>query len=242
MLDKAVCYVSGWLQSFRHRLYISQTYLAWCSKKTNASWWHAYAITHRPWRPHVCIPCEWITQLVPGSARVFEVGCGSGANLIWLQQKGFQNLGGSDIAASAIEMCNLLASYYKASINTVVDDALHPQFMPKNVDVLLSVNWLYHIPGASLDDMLNVYGKCVNPGGYMAFDCISARYNSKPNNAYHTADLRLPPAKRRPSEYTFRMTSREVENCASRYGYIVQKKRELRTFPPRNVYVAKRCL
>ncbi|NCB21713.1 MAG: class I SAM-dependent methyltransferase [Deltaproteobacteria bacterium] len=127
MLDKAVCYVNGWLQSFRHRLYISQTYLAWCSKKTNASWWHAYAIKHRPWRPHVCVPCEWITQLVPSSAYIFEVGCGSGANLIWLQQKGFQNLGGSDIAASAIEMCNLLASYYKTSINTVVDDALPPQ-------------------------------------------------------------------------------------------------------------------
>lgn len=240
MLDKAVCYVNGWLQSYRYRLGVSQKYLQWCSKTTNASWWHAYAIKHRPWRPHVCVPCEWITQMVPSSAHVFEVGCGSGANLLWLQQRGFQRLGGSDIAVSAIEMCDLLAKYYKTRINTIVDDALNPRFRPEKVDVLLSVNWLYHIPGASLEDLFKIYGECVKPKGYMAFDCISSKYNAMPNNKNHTADVRLPMEKRRPSEYTFRMTTGEVERCISRYGYKISKKRELRTFPPRNVYIAQR--
>ncbi len=238
MLNKILCYSYGWM-NFHHKLHIPKTYLQWCSKQSKASWWHSYAIKYRPWRLHVCIPCSWIAQAVPHSAHIFEIGCGSGANLLWLHQKGFYNLEGSDIETSAVDMCHLLNSYYKANINAFIDDALHPRQLPQNIDALLSVNWLYHIPGASLENVFNTYRDSLKPNGYIVFDCISSRYNAMSNNQYHTSDTRLPVADRRPSEYTFRMSMQEVENSAAKHGFSIVRKKELRTWTTRNGYMAQ---
>lgn len=240
MMNKILCYVQGWL-GVRHYLRIPASYLRLCSLQSKASSWHTYAIRQRPWRPHVCVPCTWITQVLQRSAHIFEAGCGSGANLLWLKQEGFHQLSGNDISTSAIHLCRLLAQYRNTRINAFVDDALQPQQPPQKVDALLSVNWLYHIPGATLAHFLSVYRKCLSPKGYVVFDCISSRYNHMPNNQYHTKDLRLPEAQRRPSEYTFRMSTREVEDCITEQGFRLVRQKRLRAWPPRDAYMIQLC-
>ena len=65
--------------------------------------WHIYAIRNRIWRRHVCIACNWVTDCTEPHSCVFEPGCGSGVNLLWLaQKKGFSNLIGSDISTEAV--------------------------------------------------------------------------------------------------------------------------------------------
>ena len=56
------------------------------------------------WR-HVCIACGWLADSLPRDARIFEPGCGSGANLLWLAQQGFTRLQGADISAEVVALC-----------------------------------------------------------------------------------------------------------------------------------------
>ncbi|MEG2173589.1 MAG: class I SAM-dependent methyltransferase [Desulfovibrionaceae bacterium] len=240
MFNKILCYIQG-LLGVRHYLRIPKAHIRSCALISKASSWHTYAIQRRPWRPHVCVPCAWISRILPHTAYVFEAGCGSGANLLWLQQQGFSKLAGNDISASAIHMCHLLAEYTHARVNAFVDDALKPLKAPRAVDALLSVNWLYHIPGSSLGQLLTVYRKCLNPKGYIVFDVVSTAYNALPDNQYHTKDLRLPVGQRRASEYTFRMTPEQVKTCAVEHGFTLVRQQKLRAWPPRMAYMIQRC-
>lgn len=236
MLNRILCYLKGWL-GVRHRLRIPTSYLRQCSVQSKASNWHSYAIKQRPWRPHVCVPCSWINQTVPHSAHIFEVGCGSGANLLWLQQQGFSNLHGNDISPAAVDMSKLLSDYFSTTLNIQIDDAMQPTSLPSGVNALLSVNWLYHLQGTSLDAFLEIYKNCLAPKGYMAFDIISSAYNSIKDNQYHTADLSLPVAQRRASEYTFRMSMDQVTQCVKKHGFVLNQQKNLHCWPPRMAFM-----
>lgn len=56
-------------------------------KMCGADPWHIYALKSRIWRRHVCIACNWVTDCTGPNELVYEPGCGSGANLLWLAQK-----------------------------------------------------------------------------------------------------------------------------------------------------------
>lgn len=238
MFGKIVCFIEC-LFVGRYYLRIPKFHVRQCAEQSHASDWHTYAILERPWRPHVCVPCDWIAACVSPTAHVFETGCGSGANLLWLRQQGFSHLSGNDISHSAVQMSHLLADYVSADLNIYVDDALQPAIPPVAVEAFLSVNWLYHIPGASLDAFFSLYKKYLVPKGYIAFDIINSAYNSVKNNQYHTKDVRLPVAERRPSEYTFRMTVEEVEECAQKHGFVVLRQKKLRSWPPRMAFMVQ---
>lgn len=239
MLNAILCYWDGWFER-KNYLQIPETYVKTCSQKAQASDWHTYAIRRRPWRPHVCVPCTWLSKAMPRSAHIFEAGCGSGANLLWLWQEGFTRLGGNDISPEAVRMCALLAEYSKASVEARVDDALAPTSPPRDVDVLLSLNWLYHVPGASLHDLFDVYANSLSPHGYVVFDVVSHRYNQIKNNQFHSKDKELPEEQRRPSEYTFRMSPQEVQDCVKAHGFTLLRCKHLWGKPPHLVCVARR--
>lgn len=238
MLGKIVCYIRC-LIAGRYSLRIPKSCVQLCAAQSHASDWHSYAILQRPLRPHVCVPCDWIAACVPPAAHVFEAGCGSGANLLWLQQQGFSHLSGNDISPSAVDMSRLLAEYVSADLNICVDDALQPAQPPVAVEAFLSVNWLYHIPGASLDTFFALYKQYLVPKGYIAFDMINSAYNKAKNNQYHTQDVHLPVAERRASEYTFRMSEDEVEECAQKHGFVVRRQKKLRSWPPRMAFLVQ---
>ncbi|MBQ7618463.1 MAG: class I SAM-dependent methyltransferase [Desulfovibrio sp.] len=203
--------------------------------------WHIYAIRSRIWRRHVCIACNWVADCTQPKDCVFEPGCGSGANLLWLaQRKGFTNLWGSDVSAEAVRLCTMLAAQAGVDINVIQDDSLCPVNLPHNVATILSVNWLYHIPGASMAGFLTTHRPCLKEHGKIVCDIIDAAYNKYTDNQYHSDDLKLPPAKRRPTRYLFRHSLDEMKEIAAHNGFRVLRHTRLHSSIPRAVYMLEK--
>lgn len=210
-------------------------------RRTKAPHWHEYAIRQRQWRRHACTACRWLCGVLPRDAAVFEPGCGSAANLLWLGQKGFHRLSGSDISAEALELGVQLAGSLHLPLEVWHDDALHPLHLPQQLDGILSVNWLYHIPGVDLGDFLRRYRSALKPGGYLACDMVTRHYDRVPGNQWHSDDGNLPEEQRRPSEYTLRLDPEEVRQLAEQNGYrLVRSTCFVLSRPQRAVYLLQR--
>jgi len=123
------------------------------------------------------------------------------------------------------------------NINISLDDSLHPKYLPNNVSTTLSVNWLYHVQGASVSGFLATYRSCLKRNRRIVCDMIDASYNKYPNNKYHTDDINLPPSKRRPTEYLFRHSRQEVEAIAADNGFRVLRHTSINGVIPRAVYM-----
>lgn len=199
--------------------------------------WHLYAIRQRHRRPHVCLACIWLAQALARDSRIFEAGCGSGVNLLWLGRQGFQNLAGSDLSPSAVALSQVLAKTTGVELHITQEDSLNPQPAHKQIDGLISVNWLYHLEKASLEAFLNAYRQAMAPGGKVVFDMIDASYNKTANNEYHTDDHSLPVARRRTSEYKIRMSVNQVLAAISRQGYRLLRKASVGWRIPRTVWL-----
>ncbi|MGE9985956.1 class I SAM-dependent methyltransferase [Desulfovibrio sp. SGI.169] len=240
MLTKVKNYVRDrW--PFGHDLGIPPASLERLVSASGAEPWHLYAIQNRKWRRHVCVACAWLAEVLPGNALIFEPGCGSGANLFWLAARGFRRLQGSDLSLEALRLCRDLAELQKCEVEVWRDDGMRPLHPPKGADAIISVNWLYHIPGASLAAFLAAYRPSLRAGGLIACDVVDRAYDNVPGNHWHSADLRLPEARRRPSEYTFRLSAAEVESIARAEGFRVRRSARFALGrPQRAVYLLQR--
>lgn len=220
---------------------ISSEKLEELMRRSKAPAWHEYAIKSRKWRKHACTACRWLKEALPTTASIFEPGCGSGANLLWLGQQGFRNLSGSDIEGGALELGRNLASMLALPLEVWTDDSMNPVRMPEELDAILSVNWLYHIPQASLGDFLALYRETLKIGGYLACDMVTRRYDAVPGNQWHTKDRGLPVEQRRPSEYTMRLDPEEVSSIAVRHGFATLRSTCFAlSQPQRAVYLLRR--
>lgn len=220
-----------------HSLPIPDSFLQAAADQSKAPPWHTEAIARRIWRRHVCIPCGWIARHLPRHSAIFEPGCGSGANLLWLASRGFTRLNGSDIDETVLNLGSHLQAHMGHSLNTWQDNALAPSRLPENQGAILSVNWLYHLPGASLDAFLEIYKGCLGPKGVFVLDAVSHKYNAVPNNQYHTDDWRKPEGQRRPSEYTFRLSPQDMAAKARKHGFRVLLQTMTHSRPQRCVYM-----
>ena len=210
-------------------------------RMTKAPHWHEYAIRQRQWRRHACTACRWLCGVLPRDAAIFEPGCGSAANLLWLGQKGFRRLSGSDISPEALDLGMQLAGSLHLPLDVWHDDALHPMRLPQQLDGILSVNWLYHIPGADFADFLQRYRPALKRGGYLACDMVTRHYDRVPGNQWHSDDGNLPEMRRRPSEYTLRLDPGEVRDMAEQNGYrLVRHTCFVLSRPQRAVYLLRR--
>lgn len=210
-------------------------------QQSHAPEWHAFAITHRMWRPHASVPCRWLSEVLPHDAPVFEPGCGSGANLLWLGQQGFRHLLSADISAEALALGDLLARELGIPMETWQDNGITPSRLPENLGGIVSVNWFYHIPGASLTAFLTTYRKALRPGGYLALDMVTRHYDRVPGNQWHSDDQKLPEGQRRPSEYTVRLDRAEMECLACRCGFaLVRSTCFVLSRPQRAAYLLRR--
>lgn len=203
--------------------------------------WHRFAILSRQWRRHACTATRWLNEVLPRDALVFEPGCGSGANLLWLGQKGITRLSGSDVDPGALELGRRLGAHLGLTMDLWTDDAVHPTRLPENLDGIVSVNWLYHIEGATFEGFLSTYGPTIRPGGYLACDMVTRSYDRTPNNRYHTDDWKLPVEQRRPSEYKIRLSRGEMEGMGRDHGFeLVRSTTFLLTKPQRAVYLFRK--
>lgn len=181
--------------------------------------WHSYAIHNRYRRPHVYVATRWLAEHLPKDAAVFEPGCGSGVNLLWLAKQGFSRLMGSDISAEAVALSRELAKELGTSLDVWQDDCTKPTRLPQQLDGIVSVNWLYHIPQATLQGFLKMYSPALKKGGIVVCDMITRHYDRAVNNQYHSKDWKLPLHERRPSEYTIRLDTDEVDSIAKSCGF-----------------------
>jgi cyclopropane fatty-acyl-phospholipid synthase-like methyltransferase len=183
---------------------------------------------------------QWIAKNVPRNAIVFETGCGCGANLIWLGQKYFTNLFGSDRSDTAIAAARDLAALAKIKITFWTDDGLQPSNMPARFDVMIAINWLYYSASLDLHDFLLQYRDALSVDGVIVMDMIDSAFNQCPNNEYSTDDWHLPPEQRRPSQYKSRMAREEVARIARSANFEVLATLPGTAIPPRFVMVMKR--
>lgn len=224
---------------FGHSLQLPAHTVRSLADSCNAERWHIFAVNKRMWRRHICIACGWAARYFPRSASVFEPACGSGANLLWLASKGFSELRGADIDPKALALSRLLQENLRHPLRLRLDNALQPRHLPAHQDLVLSLNWLYHIPGASLEDFLTVYKPCLKKRGFIICDLVDKAYNRVKGNMFHTQDLHKPRSARRASEYTFRMSGEEVENTAAKNGFSVVRATRIRAVPQRAVYMLR---
>ena len=160
---------------------------------------------------------------------------------MWLGQKGIASLYGSDIDPGALELGKRLALRLNTSLELWEDNGIKPARLPENLDAILSVNWLYHIPGASFSSFLDTYTRALKVGGYLACDMVTRRYDRTPGNQYHSNDLKLPVEQRRPSEYTIRLDREEMRSLGIRHGLaMIRSTCFVLTNPQRSVYLFRK--
>lgn len=208
--------------------------------ETGAEPWFSHAFAARARRRHVCLACRWLVRTLPEGATVFEPGCGAGTNLIWLAREGLR-VQGSDLVPEALAMCRRMALHSGVTLEVWQDDGVAPSRLPEPVDGILSVNWLYHVPGAGMDGFLKAWRPALRPRGVIACDAPDISYNKVKNNQYHTSDAGLPEDQRRPSEYRFRLSRADMERIAADNGFHVERY-ALPLFgrPRRGVYLLRR--
>lgn len=224
-------------------------------RENHAQEWFIYA--HKDWdkRYHVKRPLAWIADHVSNQSRILETGCGVGINLLWLYEQGFSNLAGLDHDPSAIAAAHEIAEKSGYDISYDVDDGIDPASLSGRVfEVIIALNWLYHVPGLDLKNLLARYHSFLSADGYLIFDCVDSSYNRTRNNEFNTSDWKKPCTQRRPSEYTIRFSRSQVRNMCSEVDLEVVhvfSKRELikrlansvlrkYAIVPRNVFVVQR--
>lgn len=202
--------------------------------------WFFYAFTNRGERWHICEPSLWVLDNLPKESVIFETGCGCGLNLIWFAQKGFTHLMGSDISHEAIIAGKEIARLAHATIELWQDDGLTPARLPDKPDVLLALNWTYHVDDFELKPFLDTYSKILNSNGYLVIDVIDASYNGTPDNQYLTSDWTMPIEVRKPSEYKKRYSYEQVASVVKDAGYEIRHTIKHEQIIPRVVYILRK--
>jgi len=220
-----------------HELNIPMDAIETIVKSTGAEPWFVWSVQNRSTRGETNSAMDWIVKHIPKDGLIFEVGCGCGANLIWLAQHGFHNLVGTDGSASAIAAAEQLADLAQQKISVRVVGGFVPS--EGNVTALLAINCIYYAPIDMIEHLKACRDKLV-PGGYVIFDMVDRSFDSMPNNQYITDDWRLPEAKRRPSQYVVRMSPDELRDKAARAEFAMLSELSGTKVPPRYVAVLQR--
>jgi SAM-dependent methyltransferase len=208
-------------------------------RSTGAEPWFVWSIQNRRTRGETNSAMDWIVEHISKDRLIFEVGCGCGANLIWLAQHGFRNLVGTDHSASAIAAAKQLAVLAQQEISFHVAPGFVAAEGSGKITVLLAINCIYYAP-INMAEYLKACRDKLVPGGYVIFDMVDRSYDRMPNNQYMTDDWRLPEAKRRPTQYVVRMSPGDLMENAAKAGFAMLGQLPGTKSPPRYVAVLQR--
>jgi SAM-dependent methyltransferase len=208
-------------------------------RSTGAEPWFVWCIQNRRTRGETNSAMDWIVEHISRETLIFEVGCGCGANLIWLAQHGFHNLIGSDRSASAIAAAKQLADLAHQRISVHVDDGFIPAQGSGKITVLLAINCIYYAP-INMTEYLKACHDKLAASGYVILDMVDQSFDRVPNNRYMTDDWRLPEAERRPTQYVVRMSPDDLMEKAANAGFAMVRQLHGTKSPPRYVAVLQR--
>lgn len=203
--------------------------------------WHTYALEQWSSRWHVWRAIRWVVTSVPRQSRVLETGCGCGWNLFWLAANGFVELEGIDVSVPAVTAGSEIASISRLPVTLRYDDAITPRTVADgSFDVVLALNWTYHVKEFNLQGFLRCYRTIITTGGYLVIDMIDSLYNNMPNSSYLTSDWVLPESQRRPSEYLHRMSEDEASLAASEHGFVTVARFSRKSTVPHFILVVRK--
>ncbi|MDN4171399.1 class I SAM-dependent methyltransferase [Nocardioides sp. SOB77] len=132
---------------------------------TAAFWDERYGGTDAVWsgRPNRRL-VEQAADLPPGTA--VDVGCGEGADAVWLARQGWQ-VTGVDVSRVALERGAAHAAEAGVAVEWRQVDLVAGEGLPAAYD-LVSAHFL-HPPAELLGDLLRRLGEAVRPGGTLLF-------------------------------------------------------------------------
>lgn len=211
-------------------------------RSTGAEPWFVWAIQNRRMRGETNSAMDWIVEHIPKDSLIFEVGCGCGANLIWLAQHGYRNLAGTDRSSSAVLAATQLADLAQRTISVHVADGFVPPERLMGIEritVLLAINCIYYAPFKMTEYLESCRDKLVS-GGYIIFDMVDQSFDRVPNNQYMTDDWGVPEEKRRSTQYVVRISPHELRQKTAKVGFEMVGKLPGTEVPPRYLAVLQR--
>ena len=99
-----------------------------------------------------------VTHLIPG-AKILDVGCGSGRDMLWLKERGFDVTGFERSAGLA----NLAKKHTVCKV--LVGDFETFDFSTLSMDAIVLVGALVHVPHKNLAAIFSHITKCLKQGG-----------------------------------------------------------------------------
>jgi 2-polyprenyl-3-methyl-5-hydroxy-6-metoxy-1,4-benzoquinol methylase len=132
---------------------------------TQSFWDQRYAASERVWsgRPNLRL-VELAADLTPGTA--LDVGCGEGADAVWLAQRGWR-VTGADVSPVALERAERHATDAGAGDRTWWRqvDLVAGQALPGGNDLVTAM--FVHVPEEVFDRVYTAIGAAVRPGGVL---------------------------------------------------------------------------
>ena len=103
---------------------------------------------------------------MPKGTKCLDVGCGSGADLEHLAEKGFDVIG-LDISPIAINIVKKRLEAKNLKAKLLVGDILNMSLGSEKFDFVADRGCLHHIANEKRNIYANVVGKVIKPGGYL---------------------------------------------------------------------------
>lgn len=110
-----------------------------------------------------------IRKGIPKTARILELGCNAGRNLLVLAEFGYTYLEGIEISPDAVMLARRTATKTGApiAIDCGALEELLPSRQGNTYDVIFTMAVLEHIHPRSIDTVLNAAVHCLKPGGLL---------------------------------------------------------------------------
>ena len=117
-----------------------------------------------------------LAKLLPPHASVLDIGCGSGRDLHWLKQRGFEVTG--------LERSPGLARYARESAccPIIEEDFNSFDFSSISVDALLIVGGIVHVPQAEAPNLFRGFLKALRKGGLVLITTKEGSGSSRDEN------------------------------------------------------------
>ncbi len=111
-------------------------------------WYRRQDYRRMPW--YSARPSPWLVRAVrerqlPRGARILDVGCGSGTNVIWLSRRGFP-VAGVDVSPTAIAVAATRARRARAKVDLRVASADRLPFRRASFDAALDTGCFHSLP------------------------------------------------------------------------------------------------
>jgi SAM-dependent methyltransferase len=132
---------------------------------TSRSWDDLFADQNFHWRE----PDPGVVALAPlwreaGFRRIYDLGCGAGRHLAYLETAGFQTCG-TDVSPNGLAACREALEQAELPARLVLADMTTAPFADASFDAGLSTNVLNHNPRAALVQALAEVRRVLRPGG-----------------------------------------------------------------------------